>query len=68
MIGRDGQPVRFVNIAPPPDNGCEDCKALNSHRAFCPAHRAPGKPCLWCGGRGFRVLNDRWVRCKEDTP
>jgi len=63
--GRDMRPVRYTNIDSPPDNGCADCAALNTHRAFCPAHRRPGAPCLWCGGRGFRVAYDRWIQCKE---
>jgi len=59
------QGVRYTSITPPPDNGCADCSALNSQRAFCPAHRPAGAPCVWCLGRGFQVAAGRWVRCEE---
>lgn len=56
--------VRYTSLEAPPDNGCGDCAALKSTRAFCQAHRS-GRPCTWCGGRGFRVQENRWVRCES---
>lgn len=54
--------VRFTSLTPPPDNGCGACAELKNTRALCGAHRG-GRPCMWCGGRGFRVREGRWVRC-----
>lgn len=63
MIGLDGTSVRFASVEPL-ESSCPECDAEKWTRMFCPTHRE-GKDCNWRAGREWRVLNGRWVMCKD---
>jgi len=47
----------------PVQTGCPVC-AADSLRCFCDDDRPAGSPvCALCADRGYRVTENRWVRC-----
>lgn len=57
------QQVRYTSVRPP-EGDCPDCVAIQNTRAFCDTCRGD-RPCTWCGGRGWRLREGRWIRCEE---
>jgi hypothetical protein len=55
---------RYTSVTPLTDNGCADCAALGSVRAFCNRHAPLGSPaCFLCADSGWTVAAGRFGRC-----
>lgn len=56
-VDSGSNPVRYTNVNPPQDNGCDNCAILRNQRLHCPAHRNRKTQYTGGGNFGFRLFD-----------